>query len=109
MMSEKQSGDVQQASGWAARWLAGLRQWPGRRAHSAAQRDDAARFRAIFEHRAVGMCETALDVSGARGAVLIRWEADTETGELHYATEGTGRAVAARPAAQSTLATSRRR
>ena len=36
------------------------------------------------------LCETALDVSGARGAVLIRWESEGETGELHYATEGTG-------------------
>lgn len=36
------------------------------------------------------LCETALDVSGARGAVLVRWDADAETGELHYATEGTG-------------------
>jgi diguanylate cyclase (GGDEF)-like protein len=36
------------------------------------------------------LCETALDVSGARGAALVRWDADSETGELHYATEGTG-------------------
>jgi diguanylate cyclase (GGDEF)-like protein len=36
------------------------------------------------------LCETALDVSGARGAVLVRWDPDTENGELQYATEGTG-------------------
>ena len=36
------------------------------------------------------LCETALDVSGARGAVLIRWDSESETGELHFATEGTG-------------------
>jgi diguanylate cyclase (GGDEF)-like protein len=42
------------------------------------------------EGLARALCETSLDVSGARGAVLIRWEADTESGELHYATEGTG-------------------
>jgi diguanylate cyclase (GGDEF)-like protein len=42
------------------------------------------------EGLARALCETALDVSGARGAVLIRWDAEGETGELHYATEGTG-------------------
>lgn len=36
------------------------------------------------------LCETALDVSGARGAVLVRWDGDTEVGELQYATDGTG-------------------
>ena len=42
------------------------------------------------EGLARALCETSLDVSGARGAVLVRWDADTETGELHLATEGTG-------------------
>jgi diguanylate cyclase (GGDEF)-like protein len=42
------------------------------------------------EGLARSLCETALDVSGARGAALIRWDADGDTGELHYATEGTG-------------------
>jgi diguanylate cyclase (GGDEF)-like protein len=42
------------------------------------------------EGLARALCETALDVSGARGAVLARWDAEAETGELHYATEGTG-------------------
>jgi diguanylate cyclase (GGDEF)-like protein len=42
------------------------------------------------EGLARALCETALDVSGARGAVLVRWDADTEISELHYATEGTG-------------------
>ncbi|MDB4886116.1 MAG: diguanylate cyclase with sensor [Gemmatimonadetes bacterium] len=36
------------------------------------------------------LCETALDVSSARGAVLVRWDSESETGELQYATEGTG-------------------
>lgn len=42
------------------------------------------------EGLARALCETALDVSGARGAALIRWDSDADTGELHYATEGTG-------------------
>jgi diguanylate cyclase (GGDEF)-like protein len=42
------------------------------------------------EGLARALCETALDVSGARGAVLVRWDGDTEVSELHYATEGTG-------------------
>ena len=36
------------------------------------------------------LCETALDVSGARGAALVRWTPDGESGELSFATEGTG-------------------
>ena len=36
------------------------------------------------------LCETALDVSGARGAVLVRWDTETDVGELHFATDGTG-------------------
>jgi diguanylate cyclase (GGDEF)-like protein len=36
------------------------------------------------------LCETALDVSGARGAVLVRWDGDADVGELTFATEGTG-------------------
>ncbi|MDB4914663.1 MAG: diguanylate cyclase with sensor [Gemmatimonadetes bacterium] len=39
---------------------------------------------------AAALCETSLDVSGARGAALIRWDAEAESGELHFATEGTG-------------------
>ena len=42
------------------------------------------------EGLARALCETAVDVSGARGAALIRWSADSESGELHYATSGTG-------------------
>ena len=42
------------------------------------------------EGLARALCETALEVSGARGAVLVRWDADSESGELHLATEGTG-------------------
>ena len=42
------------------------------------------------EGLARALCETALDVSGARGAVLVRWDVASEVGEVHYATEGTG-------------------
>ena len=42
------------------------------------------------EGLARALCETALDVSGARGAVLVRWDTDSDSGEVHYATEGTG-------------------
>ncbi|MDQ2665032.1 MAG: sensor domain-containing diguanylate cyclase [Gemmatimonadota bacterium] len=42
------------------------------------------------EGLARALCETALDVSGARGAVLVRWDGDADVGEVHYATEGTG-------------------
>ncbi|HEV7991313.1 MAG TPA: sensor domain-containing diguanylate cyclase [Gemmatimonadaceae bacterium] len=42
------------------------------------------------EGLARALCETALDVSGARGAALVRWNSDGETGELTFATEGTG-------------------
>jgi diguanylate cyclase (GGDEF)-like protein len=35
-------------------------------------------------------CETALDVSGARAASLVRWSAEGDGGELVYATETTG-------------------
>ena len=36
------------------------------------------------------LCETALDVSGARGAALIRWTPEADTGELCFVTDGTG-------------------
>ncbi|MEP6992659.1 MAG: sensor domain-containing diguanylate cyclase [bacterium] len=36
------------------------------------------------------LCETALDVSGARGAVLVRWDGEVDVGEVHFATAGTG-------------------
>jgi diguanylate cyclase (GGDEF)-like protein len=39
---------------------------------------------------AKSVCETALAVSGARASALIRWTADPETGEVHYATSETG-------------------
>jgi diguanylate cyclase (GGDEF)-like protein len=35
-------------------------------------------------------CETALDVSGARAASLVRWSAEADLGELVYATDTTG-------------------
>jgi diguanylate cyclase (GGDEF)-like protein len=42
------------------------------------------------EGLARALCETAIDVSAGRGAALIRWHAESETGEVHYATGGTG-------------------
>jgi diguanylate cyclase (GGDEF)-like protein len=36
------------------------------------------------------LCDTAIEVSGARGATLVRWSAEADTGELCFATEGTG-------------------
>jgi diguanylate cyclase (GGDEF)-like protein len=36
------------------------------------------------------LCETALEVSGARGAALVRWDGDADLGELTFATAGTG-------------------
>ena len=36
------------------------------------------------------LCETALEVSGARAAALVRWSAEGDGGELVFATEGTG-------------------
>lgn len=42
------------------------------------------------EGLARALCETALDVSGARGAALVRWYGDADRGEIHYATAGTG-------------------
>jgi diguanylate cyclase (GGDEF)-like protein len=42
------------------------------------------------EGLARALCETALDISGARGAALVRWSADEEAGELSYATDGAG-------------------
>jgi diguanylate cyclase (GGDEF)-like protein len=35
-------------------------------------------------------CETALDVSGARAASLVRWSSDADLGELVYVTDTTG-------------------
>ena len=42
------------------------------------------------EGLARAFCETAIDVSGARAAALVRWSSDADTGELTFATEGTG-------------------
>jgi diguanylate cyclase (GGDEF)-like protein len=41
------------------------------------------------------ICETAMEVSGARGAALVRWTASSEVAELVYATEGLGLKVPA--------------
>jgi diguanylate cyclase (GGDEF)-like protein len=35
-------------------------------------------------------CETAVEVSGARSAALVRWSTEGDGGEIAYATEGTG-------------------
>ncbi|MEO6526814.1 MAG: GAF domain-containing protein, partial [Gemmatimonadaceae bacterium] len=42
------------------------------------------------EGLARALCETALDVSGARAAALIRWDAEADSGEVYFATEATG-------------------
>jgi diguanylate cyclase (GGDEF)-like protein len=42
------------------------------------------------EGLARALCETAVDVSGGRGAVLVRWHPESETGEIHHATAATG-------------------
>jgi diguanylate cyclase (GGDEF)-like protein len=46
------------------------------------------------EGLARALCETAVEVSGGRGAALIRWYPDVEGGEVHFATSGTGLAPA---------------
>lgn len=42
------------------------------------------------EGLARALCETALEVSGGRGAALIRWFPGSDRGEIHHATPGTG-------------------
>jgi diguanylate cyclase (GGDEF)-like protein len=42
------------------------------------------------EGLARAFCETALDVSGARAASLVRWSAEADVGELVHATDGAG-------------------
>lgn len=42
------------------------------------------------EGLARALCETAVDVSGGRGAALVRWHPEVEGGEVHFATSGTG-------------------
>jgi diguanylate cyclase (GGDEF)-like protein len=42
------------------------------------------------EGLAQALCETAVEVSGARGAALIRWYPESETGEIQCATGGIG-------------------
>lgn len=36
------------------------------------------------------LCETAVELTGARGAALVRWNASTEKGDLEFATSGLG-------------------
>ena len=43
---------------------------------------------------AQALCETAVDLSGGRGAVLVRWYAESDSGEVQHATSGTGLPVA---------------
>jgi diguanylate cyclase (GGDEF)-like protein len=45
------------------------------------------------EGLARALCETAEDVSGGRGAVLVRWYPESDTGEIHHATRGIGLAL----------------
>jgi diguanylate cyclase (GGDEF)-like protein len=42
------------------------------------------------EGLARAFCETAIDVSGARAASLVRWSAEGDAGELAFATEAAG-------------------
>ena len=42
------------------------------------------------EGLARSLCGTAIDLSGGRGAALIRWYPDGEVGEIHFATSGIG-------------------
>ncbi|HET9010371.1 MAG TPA: GAF domain-containing protein, partial [Gemmatimonadaceae bacterium] len=42
------------------------------------------------EGLARALCETALEVSAGRGATLIRWYPESDRGEIHHATAGTG-------------------
>ena len=42
------------------------------------------------EGLARAFCETAIDVSGARAASLVRWSAEGDAGELAFATESAG-------------------
>ena len=42
------------------------------------------------ERLAHAFCETALEVSGARAAALVRWSAEGDSGEVAFATEGVG-------------------
>jgi diguanylate cyclase (GGDEF)-like protein len=42
------------------------------------------------EGLARALCDTALDITGARGAALVQWSTEGDAGELTYATEGSG-------------------
>ena len=42
------------------------------------------------ETLARSLCETAVEMMGARGAALVRWAEDRETGTFEFATEGLG-------------------
>lgn len=46
------------------------------------------------EGLARSFCETAVEVSGGRGAALVRWHPEADAGEVHFATSGTGLAPA---------------
>ena len=42
------------------------------------------------EGLARSLCETAVEVSGGRGAALVRWHPEADVGEVHFATPSTG-------------------
>lgn len=42
------------------------------------------------ETLARSLCETAVELTGARGAALVRWNSDNEAGDLEFATSGLG-------------------
>jgi diguanylate cyclase (GGDEF)-like protein len=77
--------------------LVGVRRMYGRHMRqSQALLDAVQRLQAdkAGEGLARALCETAVEVSGGRGAVLVRWYPDVEGGEVHFATSGTGLAPA---------------
>ena len=39
---------------------------------------------------AQALCETAVELSGGRGAVLVRWYTESDSGDVQHATSGTG-------------------
>jgi diguanylate cyclase (GGDEF)-like protein len=55
------------------------------------------------------LCETAVEVSGARGAALVRWDPESETGEVHFATTLVGVAAGAALEPSSMVAAACRR
>jgi diguanylate cyclase (GGDEF)-like protein len=51
------------------------------------------------------LCETSADITGARGAALIRWDGEAELGELNHASPGMGLRTPAIISPESQVAT----